>query len=184
MMTYPGGVFHCSLGLMGEGSQPRYVCVCVRLPTVYDGVFTPGPVLCCCDAECHPAPAWAPQPEKPAVKLTGLSSALTYTLSSLADTHAHTHTCNHIHIMRHTRRHTHSSMAWGLSTHAHTSPPTPPPPPPHPHISRDHHTSCRQSLSCQLQTQCKRNMLTELGYMVATHNLNTFLQFDGNQQKI
>lgn len=29
MMTYPGGMFHCSLGLMGEGSQPSvFVCVC------------------------------------------------------------------------------------------------------------------------------------------------------------
>lgn len=87
MMTYPGGVFHCSLGLLGEGSQPRHLCV--HLPTVYDGVFTQGLVPWCCDAECHPAQAWALQPEKPAVKLTGLSSALTYTLSSLADTHTH-----------------------------------------------------------------------------------------------
>lgn len=45
MMTYPGGMFHCSLGLMGEGSQPKYACVlCVHLPTVYDIAFTPGPV--------------------------------------------------------------------------------------------------------------------------------------------
>lgn len=54
-MTCPGGVFHWSLGLMGEGSQLRYVYVFAS--TVYDGVFTPGPVLWCCDAECHPAPA-------------------------------------------------------------------------------------------------------------------------------
>lgn len=99
------------------------ICVCVCLPTVYDGVFTPGLVLWSCDAECHPAPAWALQPEKPAVKLTALSSALTYTLSSPAHTPMHTHTCNHTHMVKHTYGHTHTFMAWGLSTHAHTSSP-------------------------------------------------------------
>lgn len=62
--------------------------LCVYRSTVYGCVFTPGPVLRCCDAECHPAPASALQPEKPAVKLTALSRALTYTRSSL---HRHKH---------------------------------------------------------------------------------------------
>lgn len=158
MMTYPGGMFHCSLGLMGEGSQPKYACVlCVHLPTVYDIAFTPGPVPLCCDAECHPALVWALQPEKPAVKLTGLSSELTFP-SSLTDTHANTH--NEAHTQ------THSFMACGLSTHEHTKPPLPH----HPHISRDHRTSCRRSRSCQPQTQSQ----IELGYFVATRNLNTW----------
>ena len=49
MMTYPGGMIHCSLGLMGEGSQPSVcscvcVCVCVCVCPEYDSVFTPGRV--------------------------------------------------------------------------------------------------------------------------------------------
>ena len=191
MMSCPGGVFHCSLGLMGEGNEPRYVCVCVfvRRPTVYDGVFTRGPVLWCCDAECHPAPAWALQPEKPAVKLTGLSSALTYTLSLPAhththartDTHTHTHThtysCNRIHIMRHTHAQTHNSlMAWGLSTHAHTSPPT------STHIHRPSHKLQAVSLMPATNTVQKEYAYRAPIYIVATHNLSTFSQFDENQQ--
>lgn len=131
MMTCPGGVFHWSLGLMGEGNQPKYVCVClckiecVRHATVYDGVFTPGPVLWCCDAECHPALAWALKPEKPAVKLTGLSSALTYTVSSPVHSHTctDTYTCN---IMRHTYRHTHFHGLRFKYTCTHKTPSSPP----------------------------------------------------------
>lgn len=100
-MTYPGGGFHWSLGLMGEDSQARYACACflVCVPTVYDSVFTPGPVLRCCDAECHPTPAWALQPEKPAVKLTGLSPALTY-YTLILFSFQHTHKCNHMHTQK------------------------------------------------------------------------------------
>lgn len=46
MMTCPGGVFHWSLGLMGEGSQPRYVYVCMCLPLQYMMVCLPQ-ALCC-----------------------------------------------------------------------------------------------------------------------------------------
>lgn len=36
MMTYPGGMIHCSLGLMGEGSQPSVcVCVCVSASRIW-----------------------------------------------------------------------------------------------------------------------------------------------------
>lgn len=38
MMTYPGGMIHCSLGLMGEGSQPSvcvFVCLCVSASRIW-----------------------------------------------------------------------------------------------------------------------------------------------------
>ena len=46
MMTYPGGVFHWSLGLTGEDSRARYVCTrwCVCLQ--YMVVCLPR-ALCC-----------------------------------------------------------------------------------------------------------------------------------------
>lgn len=108
----------CFTGLLvlwvRAANQGMCICVCVFASTVYDGVFTPGPVLWCCDAECHPAPAWALQPEKPAVKLTGLSPALTYTLSS-----PWTRTYWSIHMQPHThnetRAHTHTdthTLSW------------------------------------------------------------------------
>lgn len=142
MMTYPGGVFHCSLGLMGEGSQPRYVCVCVYICLQYMMVCLPQAL--CCVAVMLSVTLLRPEPCSQRNQLWNWQVCLLHspTLFLPLQTHTHTHTCNHIHIMRHTRRHTQSSMAWGLSTHAHTSPP-----PPHIHTYPETITQAAGSLS-------------------------------------
>lgn len=107
MMTYPGTAFHWPLCLIGEDDQTRYVCavaVSVCAHSFWWCVYTPGPVLWYCDAECHRALAWALQPKKPAVKLTSLSSALTYTLPCPRHTRTNTH--------REVHTHTHTLFQW------------------------------------------------------------------------
>lgn len=109
------------------------------------------------------------------MKLTGLSPALTYTpLFSPSQTHsaraytswharAHAqHAGIHGPRFRYTcTHHTSTSPTTTTATHLHH--------PLHPHISREHHTSCRRSLSCQLQTRCESRMLTERRYVEVTH---------------
>lgn len=101
--------------------QPTKVCVCLcvcvhlHICLQYMIVCLPqAPALWCCDAKCHPAPAWAPQPWN---QLWNWQVCLQHSPTlffSLADRHTHTHIQPHTHNETHTQ--THSFMAWGLST--------------------------------------------------------------------
>lgn len=108
MMTYPGGVFHWSLGLMGEDSQPRWVCLCMCMCVCVYGYSIwwcvyPGP--CAAVLWCWVSP-WSGL--SPAARETSCEADrfvfCTHLLHSfLAFTHTKTHT--DVHIMKHIHKH-------------------------------------------------------------------------------
>ena len=183
MMSCPGGVFHCSLGLMGEGNEPKYVCVCecvcvcLYVGLQYMMVCLPGAL--CCGAVMLSVTLLRPEPCSQRNQLWNWQVCLLHSPTLFLCLRAHTHT--HIlmqpqpHNEAHTQTHN-SLMAWGLSTHAHTSPPT------STHIHRPSHKLQAVSLMPATNTVQKEYAYRAPIYIVATHNLNTFLQFDENQQ--
>lgn len=118
MMTCPGGVFHWSLGLTGEGSQQDMcVCVCTSAYSIWYCVY-PRPcvvVLWCWVSPCSGL--------SPAARETSCETDRFVFCTHLLSFFPCAHTWNHIHTKRHTFRHTHTFMASGLSTHAHASSP-------------------------------------------------------------
>lgn len=133
------------------------VCVCVCVATVCNGVFTRGPALQCCDAECH-----RPEPCSHRNQLWSWQVCLLRSPTTLFPSfHTNVHVMKHIHK---NKKNTHSFMACGLSTHALTTSP-------HIHTYPPTITQAAGSLShASYKHTAKSNSLAELCCMVATHS--------------
>lgn len=139
MMTYPGGVFHCSLGLMGEGSQPRYVCVCTSAYSIWWCVY---PRPCAVLLWCWVSPCSG---LSPAARETSCETdrfvfcTHLHSFFPCRHTRTHTHMQPHTHNEAHTQTHTQFHGLRFKYTCTHKPPHPTPTPPTSTHIQRPSH---------------------------------------------
>lgn len=149
------------LVLLVRAANKICVCVCVFVCLQYMIVCLPQALYC--GAVMLSVTLLWPEPCSQRNQLWNWQVCLLHspTLFPSLHTHWNTHFKPRTHNEAHSQKHTHfHSLRFKYTCTREL--------PPHPHISTDHHTSCRQSLSCQLKTQCKRNTLTELWWAAAT----------------